>query len=83
MSRDGWTVALLETSVQRVLHRRLRPLHPDPGPIVNVQVWDLAASAFWRFFGLFFCDSTFLRRCGHSQTLPFSEMAKEDAARFF
>ena len=58
-------------------------VHPDPGPIVNVQVWDLAASAFWRFFGLFFCDSTFLRRCGHSQTLPFSEMAKEDAARFF
>ena len=63
--------------------KRLRGGHPDPGPIVNVQVWDLAASAFWRFFGLFIFDSTFLRRCGHSQTLPFSEMAKEDAARFF
>ena len=34
---------------------------------------------FWAFF----CDSTFLRRCKKSQTLPFSEMAKEDAARFF
>ena len=36
------------------LLRGFPPTHPDPGPIVNVQVWDLAASAFWRFFGLFF-----------------------------
>ena len=35
--------------------RATQPMeHPDPEPIVNVQVWKTGASAFWRFIEGFF-----------------------------
>ena len=33
--------------------------HPDPVPLVNVQLWETRAYKFWRFFESFFWDYTF------------------------
>ena len=51
----------------------VRPIHPDPGPNVKVQVWETGASENWRFFESFFWYPTFHRRSQKSQTLGASE----------
>ena len=56
--------------------------HPDPEPIVNVQVWKTGASAFWRFSEGFFWYSTFHRRSQGSQTLLCPKINQADALRF-
>ena len=56
--------------------------HPDPEPIVNVQVWKTGASAFWRFSEGFFWYSTFHRRSQGSQTLLCPKIIQADALRF-
>ena len=56
--------------------------HPDPEPIVNVQVWKTGASAFWRFIEGFFWYSTFHRRSRRSQTLLCPKIIQADAPRF-
>ena len=64
-------------------------LHPDPGPIVNVQVWETGASEYWRFFEHFFgsIHSTDApkksQRLGASEILLLSsKLNQADAPRF-
>ena len=63
--------------------------HPDPGPIVNVQVWETGASEYWRFFEHFFGSIHSTDALKKSQTLGASEILllssklnQADAPRF-
>ena len=58
-------------------------VHPDPGPIANVQVWEQRASEFWRFVACFFVTIHFSDAPVTLRRSSFQKWRRADAPIFF